>query len=200
MAAPVKPLTAVGLEEAALRYLERYAASVAQVRRVLLERVRRAVAAGVGDAEQGGVWVAALLARYQASGLLNDTAFAEAKTASLRRRGASQRKIQGWLAERGVAREDIRRALDAEANAEANADANAETGAETKAAIDQGPPELRAAWALARRRRLGPFRPPTQRLERRLKDLAVLARAGFSHTIARQVIDAPGEHGDNDES
>lgn len=181
----VKPLTATGLEEAALRYLERYAASVAQLRRVLQERVRRAVAAGVGNAEQGAVWVAALLARYQASGLLNDTAFAETKTASLRRRGASQRKIQGWLAERGVAAADIRRALDVEATEQ-----GAEAGGADNGEEGQGSPEVRAAWALARRRRLGPFRPPEQRRERRLKDLAVLARAGFSGTIARQVIDA----------
>src|SRR3546814_7265925 len=40
-------------------------------------------------------------------------------------------------------------------------------------------PELAAAIAYARRRRLGPFRTPDARADRRDKDLAALARAGF---------------------
>ena len=44
--------------------------------------------------------------------------------------------------------------------------------------------------ALARRRRLGPFRLPEQRADRRTKDLAAMARAGFAFDVARKVIDA----------
>ena len=46
-----------------------------------------------------------------------------------------------------------------------------------------------AAWALARRRRLGPYR----RIDRkafREKDLQAIARAGFSFSLAREVVDA----------
>ena len=50
--------------------------------------------------------------------------------------------------------------------------------------------ELEAARALARRRRLGPWRGPAERAARREKDLAALARAGFGLDLARQVIDA----------
>ena len=45
-----------------------------------------------------------------------------------------------------------------------------------------------AAHALARRRKLGPYR-PGERSAYREKDLAALARAGFSFGIAREVID-----------
>ena len=53
--------------------------------------------------------------------------------------------------------------------------------------------DLAAAFKLARKRRLGPFREPDSevRAERREKDLATLARAGFSYDVAQQVIDAP---------
>ncbi|MDE0409722.1 MAG: RecX family transcriptional regulator, partial [Alphaproteobacteria bacterium] len=44
--------------------------------------------------------------------------------------------------------------------------------------------------ALARRRRLGPWRDPAERAARRQKDLAAMARAGFRLDVARQVIDA----------
>jgi len=42
----------------------------------------------------------------------------------------------------------------------------------------------------ARRRRLGPYRMPEVRAERRDKDLAALARAGFDYDTARRVIEA----------
>ena len=50
--------------------------------------------------------------------------------------------------------------------------------------------EQRAAAALARRRRLGPWRPAEARSGHRLRDLATMARAGFAYEVARRVIDA----------
>jgi regulatory protein len=50
--------------------------------------------------------------------------------------------------------------------------------------------EWQAAIALARRRRFGPFRPDKDRKDRRLRDLAAMARAGFAFDIAKKVIDA----------
>jgi regulatory protein len=44
--------------------------------------------------------------------------------------------------------------------------------------------------ALARRRRLGPFRKAEARAEHRLRDLAAMARAGFAYALAEKVIDA----------
>ena len=37
---------------------------------------------------------------------------------------------------------------------------------------------------------LGPFRPDKDRKDKRLRDLAAMARAGFAFDIARKVIDA----------
>ena len=51
-------------------------------------------------------------------------------------------------------------------------------------------PELEAAAALARRRRLGPYASEEKRRDARQKHLASLARNGFSFDIARRVIDA----------
>ena len=55
---------------------------------------------------------------------------------------------------------------------------------------DATEPELIAAAITARRRRLGPYRDARNRKTFRLKDLASLARAGFSYSIAKQIIDS----------
>lgn len=167
-AKPPPPLTAAYLEAAALHYLERFASSRANLRRVLLTKARRSQAHWGGEREEALALIEALMVRLVGLGYLNDTAYAEMKTASLARRGGSRRGIQATLAAKGVAAETVQQAL-------ATFDPEAEQA---------------AALALARRRRLGPFRPAATRAVHRLRDLGVLARAGFPHEIARAVIDA----------
>jgi regulatory protein len=53
--------------------------------------------------------------------------------------------------------------------------------------------DLAAALALAKRRRLGPFRAPSVRAAYRMRDLAALGRAGFAYEIAKRAIDGDGE-------
>ncbi|MFN7130599.1 MAG: recombinase RecX, partial [Myxococcales bacterium] len=50
-------------------------------------------------------------------------------------------------------------------------------------------PEEAAAWALARRKRLGPFGKPELRSDRRQRDLAALVRAGFAFPLVKRVVD-----------
>jgi regulatory protein len=162
-----RKVTPASLERAALAYLERFAASADSLRRVLLRKVERSARAHDTDRAEGAAWVEALIERYLRSGLLDDKAYAEARTASLRRQGRSARAIGNRLAQKGVGRETIDDAL-----------------APTRTEAD----ELGAAARLARRRRLGPFRPEADRREHRERDLAILGRAGFSFDIARKVV------------
>ena len=166
-----KPVTAARLEHKALHYLEKFASSAANLRRVLMRAVDRSARAHGTDREQGLRWVEDLIARYQRSGLLNDAAYAEARTASLRRQGRSARAIQARLVAKGVAASEVAKALAGEDE-------------------DAGRAELAAAVAFARRRRLGAFRPEAERALRRDRDLAALARAGFAIAVARRVIEA----------
>lgn len=164
---PPRKVTPAYLERAALAYLERFAASAESLRRVLLRRVEKSARAHDTDREEGAAWIEALIERYRRSGLLDDKAYAEARTASLRRQGRSARAISEKLAMKGVDRGVIDEAL-----------------APTRTPAD----ELGAAATLARKRRIGPFRPAAQRSDNRDRDLAVLARAGFPYDIARKVI------------
>ena len=159
------------LRNAALYYLERFATSSANLRRILLRKVKRSVRHHGTDEAEGAAAVDALIAGFEASGLLNDRAYAEALVDSLRRRGGSTRAIRAKLMAKGIDPEIVNQALVVDAE-------------------DYREPELTAALALARRRRLGPYRAPEKRQETRQKDLAALARAGFSYDIARKVIEA----------
>ncbi|WP_029008576.1 regulatory protein RecX [Azospirillum halopraeferens] len=160
------------LENAALHYLERFASSAENLRRVLMRKVDRSVRAHGTDREEAAGWVDALVARYRTAGLLNDTAYADLRAGSLHRRGASTRAIREKLAAKGVGRAEVDAALE-------RLDADTE-----------GDPDLAAAAAFARRRRLGPFRPAEARADHRDRDLAALGRAGFDYATARRVVDA----------
>ncbi|HUJ99623.1 MAG TPA: RecX family transcriptional regulator [Stellaceae bacterium] len=166
-----KPATAAHLENAALHYLERFASSSGNLRRVLRRKVARAARVHGGDPAEGERLVEEIVARYLRSGLLDDRAYAAQQAASLRRRGASRYGIRGRLAVKGVAAELVDEALSA-------LDA------------EPGDSELAAACALVRRRRLGPCRAPEQRALFRQKDLAALARAGFGIETAQRVLAA----------
>lgn len=169
---PPRRVTPDYLERAALYHLDRWASSAESLRRVLLRKVARSAAAHGTDPAEGAAAVEALLAKLQAKGLLDDAAYAAGRARALRRRGASAAGVRAKLAAKGVDRDLADQALQALAE-------------ETP-----GEPELAAAAAFARRRRLGPFRPAAARAARRLRDLAALGRQGYPAEIARKVIDA----------
>lgn len=166
---PPSRLTPADLEEAALRHLQRYAASVGQLRRVLSRRIDRSVRAQGLDAVEAHAWLEALLAKLIRGGLLDDRAFAETKAHALRAAGQSAWTIAQKLRQKGVAEELVEREV---------------------AQVEASLPEREAARIWARKKRLGPYRQdPAEREARRERDLASLARAGFSDEIAREIVD-----------
>ncbi|GGF39960.1 recombinase RecX [Aliidongia dinghuensis] len=171
-----KPATPERLERVALFHLERFASSAENLRRVLMRRVRKSVEAQGTDPAAGAQMVEALIQRFVKSGLLDDKTYAEARAARLHRRGASARMIAASLAEKGIDRDLI-------------GDTLVETDDEAGTSARPGG-DLAAAAALARRRRLGPYRPADKRAEFRQKDLGTLARAGFTRVIALRVLGA----------
>ncbi|HJL19147.1 MAG TPA: RecX family transcriptional regulator [Sandaracinaceae bacterium LLY-WYZ-13_1] len=165
-----KEATPAYLERVALWYMARHPGSTARVRRTLEKRVRRSVEALGTDPVEGAEAVAAVLAKLERLGLLDDARFAEARVRSLRRRGKSARAIRAALRRQGVDDALVDRALSVH--------------------DDAGDAELAAARALARKRRLGPWRrDPATRADGRERDLAKLGRAGYSFDVARRVVD-----------
>jgi len=158
------------LENAALHYLKRYAATQSQLQRVLLRRVDKSIKFHGGDRAEALGWMTALMEKLVRTGYLNDEAYARMKATSLRAAGRSARMITQKLRMKGVAAEVV---------AQKVADASSEVSDE----------EAARTWA--RKKRLGPFRKNAQtREENRRRDLAALARAGFSFGIAKKIIDS----------
>lgn len=171
----VPRLTAASLENAAVHYLERFSASTHNLRRVLNNRVLRARRRGGEVPPDIDATIEMVIAKLARLKLVDDTAFAAQRSLSLRRRGGSARQIRGKLRMAGIDAEGIDQAVE-------TADAEFADGGD-------GAGELRAALRLAERRRLGPYR-LKERREYRERDLAALARAGFSLDTARRVIEA----------
>ncbi len=165
-----RKITPDSLGRIALHYLERYATSSENLRRVLIRRIRRSAEAHETDPDEQIPHVDALIIRYQQAGLLDDQAYACMRAESLHRRGTSGRMIRMKLAAKGVPSDAIDDALESLSELVANAD-------------------LSGACNYARRRRIGPWR-LRDRTDYRDRDLAALARQGFSYNIARKVIEA----------
>lgn len=155
------------LENAALYYLQRYATSAANFRKVMMRKVQRSCKHHGQDAGDFAPLVDDLVRRYIASGLLNDKTFAQAKTATLRRQGQSKQAIHAKLQAKGLSQADIGDAL-------------------AVADEEKTDAEFEAALHLAKKKKLGPFR---ARDADPKKEMAVLGRAGYSYEIARRVLD-----------
>lgn len=171
-----KPATPERLERFALFHLERFASSSANLKRVLMRRVQKSVQIHGTDPAAGAAAVDALVQRFLGAGMLDDKLYAEARAARLHRRGASGRMIAASLNEKGIDRALIGATLD---------EADDADGYSVRPGGD-----LAAAAALARRRRLGPYRPPEKRADFLQKDMGTFARAGFGRAIAERVLTA----------
>jgi regulatory protein len=173
--------TEAALREAALSHLARYGTTRAGLLRVLDRRIGRwAHRAGAEGQDSDGVAQQAAVARGAArqvvarlaeAGAVDDTAFATARARSLTRAGRSRRAVAAHLAARGVDGETVATSLPQDPEA-----------------------ELAAALALARRRRLGPFRAvapdePADDADRQRRELGMLARAGFAQDLARRALE-----------
>jgi regulatory protein len=171
------PPDAASLYQAALNHLARYATTEAGLRLVLMRRVDR-WARSQADPELAAPAIAAaraaiggVVARLAQAGAVSDAAFAANRAKNLIRSGQSNRAVQARLVAKGVAPEVARDA--------------AATNPET---------ELAAALVLARKRRIGPYRAaenPDAAI--RMKEMGMLARAGFSRDIADKALEMPRE-------
>jgi regulatory protein len=167
------PPDAGNLYQAALNHLARYAATEAGLRRVLMRRVDRWARLQT-DPEAAAPVIAATreaiegtIVRLVQAGAIDDTAFAESRAKSLARGGQSNRAVQARLISKGVA-PDLART----------------------AAVSDAEIELSAALVLVRKRRIGPYRAVEDAdATVRMKEMGLLARAGFSRDIAERALD-----------
>jgi regulatory protein len=166
-----REITESSLRNIALYYLQRYASSRENLKRVLMRRVYRSAQIHDIDMEEASGWVEKLADQLAKSGVVDDQVYAEGRTRALFRRGVSPRGIAQRLQEKGVAEDIIEQVI-------------------RQLHEQTDDPKLLAAIRLAKRRRLGPFRDRDSRGPRFDKDLAALARAGFDYQTAHRVLSA----------
>lgn len=161
------------LENAALYYLQRYATSATNFRRVMTRKIDRSCAFHKVDAAEFYPLLDDMIARYERAGLLNDGGFAQARVASLRRQGRSKQDIMARLQAKGLGKDMIAAAL---------------------AELDSEDAEQEAAQAFAKRKKLGPWRKKALRDPKdSQKEMAAMARAGYSFEIARKTLGAASD-------
>ena len=170
-----RPITAKYLQNAAAFYLERYPTTAEGLRRVLNRRVRKAEMLEAPVIDNVKQVIEAIVTKFVDAGAIDDKAFAQTKARSLHRRGTSGKLTRQKLRMAGVDSDTLNKAM---------------AGLDEELHTDPRQREWKAAVALARRRKLGPFR-QKERKERRARDLAAMARGGFDYQLARKVIDAP---------
>lgn len=158
---PPRPLDAVRLDEVALAYVARFATSAARLEAYLVRKLRERGWEGEAPPEPRLV-----AARYVALGYVDDEAYARAKSGGLLRRGYGPRRVSQALQAAGIAGE-VREAVPAGEGA-----------------------ARRAALAMARKRRFGPFAAEQPDRAKRAKQIAAMLRAGHSFDSARQLVEA----------
>ncbi|NVK19028.1 MAG: RecX family transcriptional regulator [Methylocystaceae bacterium] len=168
-----RPVSHQSLRNAALRYIDRFATSRENLRQVLMRRVQKSNYYHDTSIQDGIDWIEDILNQLEKAKFINDKTYAEGRAGALHRKGTSLKVIRMKLMEKGISDEDIAYALSA-----------------LEEESDSENLERAAAIALAKRRRLGPWRQEEKREEMKEKDLAAMARAGFSYDLARDIIEA----------
>ncbi len=172
-----KKITESYLHNAGLYYLQRYAASKAHFRAVMLRKVRRSCMAHEDqDFDACAVLVDQTADKFEQTGLLDDDTYIRGMVTSLRRRGLSQRAIIAKLQAKSVAPAATLSALAVH---------------DRDFAIDAQEAERRAALIFCRRKRIGPFALNDKKTPEQFT--GTLARAGFSFDTVRFVLDIDRE-------
>ena len=158
---PPKPLDPARLHDLAIHYVARFSTTAAKLEAYLARKLRERGWEADGPADAAGI-----AARFVELGYIDDEAYARAKSGSLLRRGYGRRRIGQALHHAGVA-EEVR-----------------ETVAPGESA------QRRAAFALIRKRRFGPFAAGPADRPTREKQLAAMLRAGHPMDMARFLVNA----------
>ncbi|MBM4292621.1 MAG: hypothetical protein FJ138_15375, partial [Deltaproteobacteria bacterium] len=170
------PIDGAWLRDSCLRYLGRFSSSEANLRRVLKQKLRDAESLASDDPHEHARWINEAVEYARAAGGVNDDALARALLAAYRRQGLAAAMIKQKLSLKGLPADAVKRAFE-----------------EREEDVDPQEDQLRSAARAAQKRRLGPWGPQGLDYPARQKQLAALARKGFSFDVSKRVLEAPLE-------
>ncbi|MAF97508.1 MAG: RecX family transcriptional regulator [Micavibrio sp.] len=171
-----KRITETYLHNAGLYYLQRFSSSSGNFRRVMLNKIEKSCRAHPDQSKQNCIeLLETLIKKFEELDLLNDSNYTRSQVHALRRRGKSARYIHNHLASKALSKELIDEMLKLDQNEHNQED------------LKQS--DIEAAFIHARKKRIGPYRRTDLNKEINLnKELANMARAGFSYEIAQKVL------------
>lgn len=164
-----KKITEKRLYNIALYYLSRYEATTGKVRDVLKRRLMTAERRGEEIPNEAPAWIEKIITQMVDLGYIDNNRYAENTFRRLTEAGKSVRSIAYKLKQAGL-EEDVLSDLIEEQE------------------TTSGELDLTSALKLVKKRKLGLYRPESQRAAYAQKDLAVLGRAGFSYEIAQKAL------------
>lgn len=164
---PQKKITLQRLKNIGLYYLKRFETSVANLRSVLRRRVDLYARENPDfNKHEAYQWIEDLLADFERLHYVDDTRFATLKIRDYLNAGKPARYIQNKLREKGIAEQIISEIIS-----------------------QQEYDPLQMALKLAQRKKIGPYRPASERREYRQKDMGTLVRAGFDYDTVYEILD-----------
>jgi len=173
---PPKKISEKYLYNSGLAYLQRFPASSAHFKTVMMRKVDRSGRHHIDqDRVQCEKWLDALIVKFQELALLDDEAYLKGMVTSLRRRGMASRQIEMRLTQKGLQKSNIIKEIK---NYDRDEFDDCEDGSPNG--------DFHAALIYARKKRLGPYDINERKTPE--KAMASLARAGYSYDIAKKVI------------
>lgn len=164
-----KKITHKRLENIALYYLNRYESSSNNLIKILTRRIDKALKFHEFDREEAVGWAREVATKMQSYGYIDDNRYIENQIRILSNKGMSKKMIAQKLMLKGCIREDIENALSDDLD------------------------DYELAMRFAEKKRIGPFSRVEVTPEQKQKDMAKLARQGFSYEIIKKVF----ENGDD---
>ncbi len=169
-----KKVTAGYLERAALHYLGRFSTSEANLKAVLIRKIRRRNESFAAPSDEQMAWVRDVVEKCVRYGYVDDSRYALQRAESMLRRGKPVRMITMDLKQKGISETTIASALE---------------GLQQEASVDMN---RSAAAAFVKRRRFGCFRrqidDPEVLTQKKEKELASMARAGFGFDVSKEML------------
>ena len=165
---PAKLPTKRRLGNIAAYYLKRFNSSAENLRQVLRRRAMKMTTERPELRPEAMQAIDEIIATLVANGTVNDALYAASRVRSDQVLKKTRAKTVAKLRSKGVAKDTIEIALAEESHADA---------------------DFEAGLAIARRRRLGPYRTTERTRETDRRDLSILARAGLNFATAKRVME-----------
>lgn len=165
----MKKITYQRLYNITLYYLGRYESTTDKVRQMLCRRVQKSKLAGDEVPDEVNAWIDKVVLSMQDLGYIDNRRYLENTYRRLRLQGKSLRFIFGKLSADGIEADMLQSFMD-----------------EQNASSEEL--DIESARRLVCKKKIGYLRPKDKQKEMYQKDLATLARAGFSFDVAKKAL------------